>query len=312
MMNRILDDISGEKEGPLVILVAGIHGNETVGIDAAKDIFRKIRDHKVHLNGRLIGILGNLQAIATNQRFLAYDLNRAWKEDYINLVSEKSDHFAHPEDRELKELHLTVDELLAGDTHEEKILVDLHATSSDKGNFIIVPEAEADHDIVKALHLPVVIDMEKYLEGTLLNYYQHHGVISFAFEGGLIGSKEAVELHESGIWEILDTAGMISHHDHEEVDHYEKKLRAISDSLPSKVKAFYRHWVDREDEFVMKPGFSNFQEIEKGQLLARDKHGPIFAPAGGMIFMPLYQDSGNDGFFLVQELTREEPVNLYE
>jgi succinylglutamate desuccinylase len=312
MMNRILDDISGDKEGPLVILVAGIHGNETVGIEAAKDIFRKLRDHKVHLKGRLIGILGNIQAIIENKRYLSYDLNRAWKEDYIELVSEKSDHFAHPEDKELKELHFTIDALVASDLHEEKILVDLHATSSDNGNFIIVPGAEADHDIVKALHLPVVIDMERYLEGTLLNYYIDHGVVSFAFEGGLIGSKEAVELHESGIWEILDTAGMISHHDHEEVDHYEKKLRSISDKLPAKVKAFYRHWVDLEDEFVMKPGFTNFQKIDKGQLLARDKFGPIFAPAGGMIFMPLYQDSGNDGFFLVDEVSREEPVNLYE
>ncbi|MEM8895249.1 MAG: succinylglutamate desuccinylase/aspartoacylase family protein [Bacteroidota bacterium] len=310
-MDRILDDISGEKEGPLVILVAGIHGNETVGIEAAKDIFRKIREKQVHLDGRLICILGNLQAIATNERYLAYDLNRAWKEDYVNLIADKVDDFVHPEDRELRELHLTIDGLLSSDDHEEKILVDLHATSSDKGNFIIVPEAEADHPIVKALHLPVVIDMEKYLEGTLLNYYQHHGVVSFAFEGGLIGSKEAIELHESGIWEVLDTAGMISHHDHEEVDHYEKKLRAISDSLPSKVKAFYRHWVEREDEFVMKPGYINFQKVEKGELLARDKYGPIFAPASGLIFMPLYQDSGNDGFFLVQELISEEPVNLY-
>lgn len=312
MMKRIIGDISGEKEGPLVILVAGIHGNETVGIDAAKDIFSKIKAHKVHLKGRLIGILGNLQAISENKRYLSYDLNRAWKEEYIELVTQKTDHFAHPEDQELKELHSTIDALLSSDKHEEKILVDLHATSSDNGNFIIVPEGEADHDIVKALHLPVVIDMEKYLEGTLLNYYQHHGVVSFAFEGGLIGSKEAIELHESGIWEILDTAGMISHHDHEEVDHYEKKLRAISDQLPAKVKALYRHWVERDDEFVMKPGFTNFQKVEKGQLLARDKHGPIFAPTSGMIFMPLYQDSGNDGFFLVQEISREEPVNLYE
>ena len=42
-----------------------------------------------------------------------------------------------------------------------KILVDLHATSSDNGNFIVIPEDEADNKIVKSLRLPIIIDLEK-------------------------------------------------------------------------------------------------------------------------------------------------------
>ena len=51
----------------------------------------------------------------------------------------------------------------------------------------------------------------------------------------------------------------------------------------------------------MKPGYRNFQRITKGEELAMDKKGPIYAPKEGMIIMPLYQNSGNDGFFLVEE-----------
>ncbi len=308
-MDRILDEIVGEEDGPLVILIAGIHGNEVVGILAAEDIFRKIRQSNIRLRGRLIAIAGNLQAIQTNKRYIHYDLNRAWREEHIHDIKRQEEiNFA--EDRELKELMAILDELISQDHHKEKILVDLHATSSEKGNFIIVPESESDHPVVKALHLPVVIDLEQFLEGTLLNYYQHRNVISFAFEGGLIGSREAVELHESGIWEILDASQMISHHDHHEIDHYEKKLKKISSLLPGKVKALHRHWVEKDDEFVMKPGFTNFDLITKGQLVARDKNGPIYAPADGLIFMPLYQEDGNDGYFIVEEITNKEAVNL--
>ena len=102
----------------------------------------------------------------------------------------------------------------------------------------------------------------------------------------------------------MDAAGVISHHDHHELDHYEKKLKKISENLPKVVKAFHRHWVDEDDKFKMRPGYKNFQTLKKGEELADDKYGPIYAPKDGMIFMPLYQDSGNDGFFIVEEVSR--------
>lgn len=52
----------------------------------------------------------------------------------------------------------------------------------------------------------------------------------------------------------------------------------------------------------MKAGFSNFQEIEKGQVLAESDGQYILAPHDGKIFMPLYQSQGNDGFFLIRKI----------
>jgi succinylglutamate desuccinylase len=52
----------------------------------------------------------------------------------------------------------------------------------------------------------------------------------------------------------------------------------------------------------MEPGFSNFQPVKRGQLLARDRHGDIRAPEAGLILMPLYQSQGTDGFFLAREV----------
>ena len=304
MKDRIIGEIVGEKPGPLMIFIAALHGNETHGIVAFRQIFESLTRHNIEINGRIIGVYGNMKAITTNQRFVDRDLNRIWSEDRLQKLLENS--ISHTsEDAEMLELFRLIAELSKGD-YTEKIIIDLHGTSSDYGNFIVVPEDEGFHPVIKALHLPIVIDLDKYLEGTLLGYLHAQGFVSFAFEGGLIGSQEAIDMHVSGIWEILDAARVISHHDHHELDHYEKKLRAISEHLPKVVKAFYRHWVNEGDGFKMKPGYVNFQKLTKGELLAQDKNGDICAPCDGMIFMPLYQDEGNDGFFIVEEVLQSD------
>ena len=43
------------------------------------------------------------------------------------------------------------------------------------------------------------------------------------------------------------------------------------------------------------------QRVREGEIIAQDRHGEIIAPMDGLIFMPLYQRSGNDGFFIVEE-----------
>ncbi len=50
----------------------------------------------------------------------------------------------------------------------------------------------------------------------------------------------------------------------------------------------------------MRPGFQNFEAIREGQPLADDADGVVVAPEDGRIFLPLYQDLGDDGFFVVR------------
>jgi hypothetical protein len=63
-----------------------------------------------------------------------------------------------------------------------------------------------------------------------------------------------------------------------------------------------RHAIGAGDQFVMEPGYTNFQVVERGQLLAHDRHGEIRARENGYMLMPLYQSQGTDGFFLVREV----------
>jgi len=54
----------------------------------------------------------------------------------------------------------------------------------------------------------------------------------------------------------------------------------------------------------MKEGYRGFQVIEAGETIALDKDGPVTAPERGRLLMPLYQEQGNDGFFLVRRVKR--------
>ncbi len=299
-MERILGKLEGHQPGPLIICLAGVHGNEQLGLHAFQNVYGAITKHNIEFRGKLVGLGGNLKAIQSGRRFIDYDLNRCWIDDFVSdIVSNNSSVGA--EDEELRAIH----EIIEKESHGQfnlKVIADLHGTSAERGNFIVVPEEIDNHPIIKNLKLPLVIDLHRYLRGTLLSYYTSRGFIAFAFEGGLIGTSEAYRIHTSGLWEILETAGCISAHDHHQEDHYANHLIEMSANLPARVKVLHRHTIHPEDGFRMYPGFFNFQEIHEGQELALDRKGTITAPCDGLIFMPLYQAEGDDGFFIVKEV----------
>ncbi len=300
-MNRVLGVIEGSGPGPLNILLGGIHGNESAGIKAINQVFQEIKTHKVQVKGTLIGIAGNLQALLKNQRFIDYDLNRCWLDEKVAQIYRKEQR-AQAEDIELFALHELIISYRNKHKRGEKIIMDLHTTSSEKGNFVVIPQNEARHPIVRALKQPVVVDLHQYLKGTMLRYFQDRGFLAFAFEGGMIGTQEAIELHAAGIWELLQASGSITTNTEKSSLSQSVILEEYARNLPHFIKVLYHHWIEDDDGFVMQPGYENFQAVTKGEIVAHDKHGAVQAPVNGMMFLPLYQNAGNDGFFIVEEI----------
>ena len=57
------------------------------------------------------------------------------------------------------------------------------------------------------------------------------------------------------------------------------------------------------DSFTMKPGFVNFQHVKKGQQMAIKNNILVIASYNGRIFMPRYQNVGEDGFFEIRKIS---------
>ncbi|MBK8705758.1 MAG: hypothetical protein IPN33_20820 [Saprospiraceae bacterium] len=70
--------------------------------------------------------------------------------------------------------------------------------------------------------------------------------------------------------------------------------------MPKVAELVTSHRVHPGDQFQMRPGYANFQPVQRGELLAHDAGGPITAISDGLILMPLYQPQGSDGFFIVK------------
>ncbi len=301
-MNRIVNEKSGSDKKVLMIVIGGIHGNELSGVKAINNTFATLEESNISIHGKIIGIAGNLQAIEAKKRFLKYDLNRCWTQEFIDATLTKSSELCENEDIELKELYHLISNLL-NEGYQQTIIVDLHATSADNGSFIVNAGMPAQDSVVKSLRLPIVMNLDDYIHGTLLRYFKGPNVTAFAFEGGQIGSDKTAEVHTYGLWQLMAESGLIDEqHDLSMLLHYQELLGAMKKGQPDVVRVLHRHEVKPKDYFHMKPGFGSFQFVEKGELLAEDKSGEIKAPIDGRIFMPLYQNAGDDGFFIVEEV----------
>jgi len=295
-MKRIIESKQGASKEVLIILVGSLHGNEIEGVEAIKRTFARLATVEPELKGKLVGIAGNLAAIKANKRFIDHDLNRCWTQEYIKKITQSPKDSLKNEDKELVLLYELINQLLSED-YDQKYIIDLHTTSADNGNFLVYPGIVNEQTIAKKLGLPMITNLDDFLEGTtLLKYYSSDEIISFAFEGGQIGSPKAIDIHAEGIWQMLKLSGLI------DTDDEISTLIDPSVDLPSLVKVKHRHGVKVGDNFCMKEGFESFQAVSKGELLAEDKNGDIHCPEDGMIFMPLYQAAGDDGFFIVEEI----------
>jgi hypothetical protein len=104
-----------------------------------------------------------------------------------------------------------------------------------------------------------------------------------------------VDNHESFVWDALYNSRILKAGPKFAGERHRLHL---SKAIGKVVEVRYRHPVCADDDFEMEPGFHNFDQIAKGQVLAHDRNGPVRAPETGLLLMPLYQKLGEDGFFI--------------
>ena len=80
------------------------------------------------------------------------------------------------------------------------------------------------------------------------------------------------------------------------------RLRRATKGVPGILEVTYRHAIDPQDRFQMRPGFRSFERVISGQVIADDAAGSVAVPSDGFLLMPLYQKLGNDGFFIAQRV----------
>lgn len=296
--------------GPTLIVVAGQHGNEPSGVHAAVRVLASLHatiDRQPgSFKGEFIALSGNVRALRSGVRYHDTDLNRLWTPKSINQTFARIER-GEPvtlEQREQRELADEITEAVLR-SRGPTVLLDLHTTSSASRPFLAIEDIVRVRELAHAIPVTAVLGLEAMIRGILPDWFNTVGDAAMIFEAGQHDDPASIERHEAAIWLMLHELSIIDHTVFgERVKWSRQTLEPHAKGLPRMLEARARHSVSAEDGFRMRKGFTNFQPIQRGELLAGDASGTIRAPMTGWLFMPLYQPLGEDGFFVVRRAGR--------
>lgn len=196
--------INGTEEGPTVLISAGVHGAEYIGIQTAMELSRELEPGEI--KGSIVFLLtANPTACKTFTRFVVPEdnknLNRVFPGNKDGTLSEK---IAYTMVRELygnADYHI---DLHAGDTSEQVM------------PFVYFPGGAAPEVTEKAKMMAMAADLSiRARSSSTTGAYSSsalHGVPSLLIErgGGGVYSIEEVELYKQDIRNILIHLGVLS------------------------------------------------------------------------------------------------------
>jgi len=296
-INRILYSQNNNLNDLTLVCIGGIHGNEPAGVYGLQKVVKNIINKKIKLKGNFYALLGNISAFKKNVRFHDLDLNRLWTKQDIEALN-ISNNFKLKEHKEQYELYCEIKKIIS--LHNGPfVFIDLHTTSSPTIPFITISDSLNNRSLANKFNLPIILGIEEYLDGPLLTYINEFGHISIGFEAGWHQDEKSALYCEAFVWQVIGKLGLVDKKkfpfkDYNSLLNFKKKFYEI----------IYKYSIMDYGKFNMISGFNNFDKIIKGQILAENKFIDIKSPFNGLIFMPLYQNQGQDGFFIVKKISK--------
>jgi succinylglutamate desuccinylase len=303
---RLVGSAGVARGGPLLLVTAAIHGNEPAGVHALRRVFAELEELQTQLSGRFVGLIGNRGALLAGKRHLDSDMNRLWSRRRLAQLAAGDPASDIAEQAEQRELLAAIEMELAL-PHAEVVHLDLHSTSGDSPPFIVQNGDARSLELARELGLPVLHGLLKNIDGTVLDFGAARGFSCIVLEGGQNEAETTIEHHESALWLMLHSAGLLEDEPRLELARHRERIARSTSGLPAAVEICLRYAIEPEEHFTMLPGFKSFERVVQGQLLALG--GPrgrreIRSPMGGLLIMPRYQGQGQDGFFLARPVGR--------
>lgn len=299
--DRLLGNYSGGDKGPILVCTAGLHGNETAGIEALRQVFNTLNTQKKTIHGTVTGFAGNLRALEEGQRYLDHDLNRSWTPDRTEAIQRNTFSANNIEDQEQLALLSELAPYL--DSKRSVYFLDLHTTTANGIPFCCFGDTLRNRKYGRAVPVPKILGLEDQLEGSLTEFLNIQGYPTLVVEGGQHNSPESIQSLESAIWLVMEHLGLMKRGAPGSISEHRQYLSHRTHGMPDYIEITHRHEIRPQDEFQMNEGYLNFQRVKEGEYLARDRFGKIYAPFDGIILLPLYQGLGNDGFFIGRKLS---------
>lgn len=257
----------GKESGPTSVVIVGVHGDEKCGVIALKNI---LPDLKIDRGAVWFGF-GNPRAIDANQRFVERNLNRMF-----------CDYLLTPEDKNSYEYGRA--QFIKTYLSQATALLDIHASPTPKSQPFTICEKNAD-GIVEFLPVNLrVSGFDKNEPGGTDYYMNKIGGVGICVECGFYNDPASAQRAEEAIITFLKARGHLPN------DQVRNKQRQID---------IYHLYKTKTSNFKLSRPFSDFEKINKGQLIGIDGGKAITAERDGIILFA--QDCitpGSEAFLL--------------
>ncbi len=260
----------GALPGKTLAVFAGVHGNETAGIEVVKKMIREIEPDR----GTVHFVLANPLAIKNNVRYIESNLNR----DFIAKQTAST----------YEQKRATVLMKLLDDCDT---LLDLHAYRSDAKT--VLPFAICEKrcsDVVEKFDLPISISgISSFQDGGTNGYMEKQNKVGIVVELGSIDRPEdffdlGVRCVEVFLQHYQCLEGVVSTHSKNKTEYL-------------KVVGVYRK---NTSSFKFLKKYRSFDKITKNKAIASDGGVIVSAKYDGRIMFPSQNDAiGIEAFWLL-------------
>jgi predicted deacylase len=259
MPSHELFEFNGKEDGPTSIILVGVHGNETCGVEALKKILPSLQIER----GRVFIGYGNPHAIQQNVRSTEANLNRMFKPDDMLSESEKAS-YEYGRAQFLKQYLEQADALL-----------DVHSSNIPQSRPFIICEPNAS-EITGCLPFDLVVFGFDAVEPGGTDYYMNSiGKIGICTECGYTSDPASVLVAEESIMAFLGTQGHVV----KDVKTYEQSFITMN-----------RIYLTKTDNFVLARPFADFEDVPKETVIGTDGGEEVKASEDGVI---LFAEDGN-------------------
>ncbi|MDX1643272.1 MAG: succinylglutamate desuccinylase/aspartoacylase family protein, partial [Thermoanaerobaculia bacterium] len=76
--SRVIDRLGSGDDGPTLICIGSVHGNEPAGTVGLRRVVEEVRRRDLAVRGEFVALVGNREALLRRVRFVDEDLNRSW------------------------------------------------------------------------------------------------------------------------------------------------------------------------------------------------------------------------------------------
>lgn len=261
----------GNKPGKSIVILAGVHGNETCGIKAFDKMIPELKIQ----SGKVIFIYANLEAIKQNKRFIDKNLNRCFFKQQPIEIAESL------EGKTAKEIMPYLD--------SADLILDLHA-SFIKGSihFVICDEKQLCNTKIFDSEI-VTYNWDSFEAGSTDYYMNLQNKPAFCFECGYLNNEKSTKIARNAINNFLIFSGNIK-----------GKLFTKENQRYIKIKLLYKN---KEDTFKKVKNFKDFEKFNKNTIIGYVGEKPILAEKNDIILFLKNADKLNEECFLIAEET---------